>query len=72
MKTAPATLHLVVRHDAWCPGVHGDGAHCICNPVHELVSPAQFTATMAGTRSRAQRREAARKAAKAARKGGQR
>jgi hypothetical protein len=64
----PGTNYVVVRHDAWCPGVHGDGARCICNPVIELMDEAAWTKSFTATQNQAQRRKAAR-AAKAHGKG---
>ena len=64
---------LNVMHDAWCPGAHGDGAHCNCEPSFELhEDTGRFIKSV--TQNRAQRRQAERAARaairKAARKGG--
>ncbi len=60
----PGIHHLMFLHDAWCPGVHGDSAHCICDPTIEWVTERAWTDSFAATHNRAQRREAARDAKK--------
>jgi len=56
--------HVIFLHDAWCPGVHGDAAHCICNPTIERVTEQAWASLFAATQNRAQRRKAARDAKK--------
>jgi hypothetical protein len=57
--------YMIVRHDAWCPGVHGDGDRCICNPTMEVVDENTMVNSIVQTRNRAQRRKAAREARRA-------
>ncbi len=61
----PGIHHVIFRHDAWCPGVHGDAAHCICNPTIERVTEQAWSESFTATQNRAQRRKAAREAKKA-------
>ncbi|MDP1649655.1 MAG: hypothetical protein Q8M01_15845 [Rubrivivax sp.] len=53
---------IVVRHDSWCPGVHGAGDRCICNPTLEAVDEETMVDSIVHTQNRAQRRAAARQA----------
>lgn len=62
---APGLHCILVRHDDWCPGVHGDAENCICNPVAEVVDEATMADAIVRTGNRAQRRAAARQARRA-------
>lgn len=65
--TKPGISFMLVRHDAWCPGAHGDGNNCICNAQPGFVDEETMAEVMTTDfKNRAQRRAAA----KAARKGG--
>lgn len=58
----PAVMHLIVRHDAWCPMAYGESAKCCCKPVPELVDEATFASTVQRDfRNRAHRRAEARR-----------
>jgi hypothetical protein len=67
--STPGLQFVVVRHDEWCPGVHGDGDRCICNPTWDFVDEAAWTKSFVATQNRAQRRKAARAAKAVGRKG---
>jgi hypothetical protein len=61
----PGVHHVIFLHDAWCPGVHGDGINCICNPTIEKLTEQAWSESFTATQNRAQRRKAAREAKKA-------
>ena len=56
----PEMSFMIVRHDAWCPGVHGDGANCVCNAVPEFVDRETWVRSYAETGKRAKVRESRR------------
>lgn len=58
----PGLHFMLVEHDAWCPGAHGHASGCICNANARIVTEGEFTAKVAQTANRRQRREAARRA----------
>ena len=59
----PAVVHVLVRHEAWCPMAYGEGHRCACTPSVEAVTPDEFAATLAhDLRNRAQRRADAKRA----------
>lgn len=60
----PPMTFLIVRHADWCPGVHGDGANCICDSTIDEVDRDTWGRSYTATANRAARRAAARKAAK--------
>jgi hypothetical protein len=57
----PGMSYLIMRHDEWCPGVHGDGNGCICNPVPEMVDKDTWIRSFTATGKRQDARVAARK-----------
>jgi len=57
----PGVHYLLVKHDAWCPGVEGAGDRCICNPDIEQVTEQRIAEAIVQTRNRAQRRADAKK-----------
>ena len=57
----PSVRYLLVKHDDWCPGVEGRADLCICNAVAEEVTLERMNAAIVETRTRAQRRAAAKK-----------
>lgn len=60
----PPMMCIIVRHKDWCPGVHGDGANCVCNPVPELVDKDTWIRSYTDTGKRAADRAAARESDK--------
>ena len=64
LSSAPGVHFVVMRHEPWCPGVHGDGANCVCNPVPELVDKDTWIRSYADTGKRAAVRAAARESDK--------
>jgi hypothetical protein len=60
----PKMSFMIMRHDAWCPGVHGDGDRCICNPVPEIVDREAWIRSYTETGKRAAKRAAAANAKK--------
>jgi hypothetical protein len=60
----PRLMFTVVRHDDWCPGVHGDGANCICSPTLDLVDEETWNRSYKETGKRAAKRADARNAKK--------
>ena len=67
----PGVQCVIVLHDSHCPGAHGDGARCICDPEIKLVSASEFERTFYAPENRAARRAAA-KAARTGKQGKQR
>lgn len=61
---APPMTFLIVRHESWCPGVHGDSANCICEPTIDKVDRDTWSRSSSATAKRAAKRAAARRAAK--------